>query len=407
MKHIHDSMTTNTKRLERCRTSNELLILGTGNFGKIVLHGLKNNNLPVKAFIDLNPRHIGESISGVPIISMNDIAKDAHVILASNRSNIPYLSKLLNESGVKSFDNCDFLLEHYDFTGLETEWSLQRCREEMQLVLLLTNDRTKNTKKLNIKSLDVVLTEKCSLKCVDCSNLMQYYENPINAEHDSLLLYLRQFFSTIDYVHELRLIGGEPLMYRKIDEIIRTLLGYKKFGKIVIFTNGTIIPRDNVLEICKDPRVHFIISNYGSSLSKNANKLADTLSKSKISYLNERVTTWQNCAIIGKQERSTKDTFEVFSNCCVKDTLTLLHNKLFGCPFAAHTDRLEAIPEFSDDIIDLNVVNGESLKEEIAKLVSGNRYYGACEYCNGRDYTVATVPAAVQTNSVLEYVKAR
>ncbi len=403
----HDNMNMNSKRLERCRNSNELLILGTGNFGKIVLHGLKNNNLSVKSFIDLNPRHIGESIFGVPIISMNDIAKDAHVILASNRSNIPFLTKLLNKSGVKSFDNCDFLFEHYDFTGLETDWSLQRCQEEMQLFLLLTNDRNKNTKQLSLKSLDVVLTEKCTLKCVDCSNLMQYYKKPITAEHELLVHYLKQFMITIDYVHELRLIGGEPLMYRKIDEIIHLLLGYKNFGKIVIFTNGTIIPRDKVLEICTDPRVHFIISNYGSSLSKNANKLADTLSKSKISYLNESVTTWQDCSIIGKQERSTEETFDVFSNCCVKDNLTLLHDKIFGCPFSAHTDRLEAIPEFRDDIIDLNVVHGESLKEEIAKLISGNRYYGACEYCNGRDYTVSTVPAAVQTNLVLEYVNLR
>ena len=302
---------TSSKRLEHCHKSNEILIFGTGNFGKIVLHGLKNNDLTVKAFIDLNPAHIGESISGVPIISKKDIPKDAHVIFASNRTNIPFLTKVLVDSGVKSFDNCDFLFDDYDYIGLETDWSIQRCQEEIKLFLFLTDSQNnlKSTcqeqdRQLRLKSLDVVLTEKCTLKCVDCSNLMQYYKNPIDSEHESLVDNLNLFMNTIDYVHELRLIGGEPLMYRKIDEIINLLLGYKNFGKVVIFTNGTIVPRENVLASCADPRVHFIISNYGTDLSKNVTKLVDVLSNLGISYLNERVTIWQDCAIIGKRLRS-------------------------------------------------------------------------------------------------------
>ena len=397
----------NSKRLELCRKSNEVLIFGTGNFGKIVLHGLKNNNIPVKAFIDLNPAHIGESIFGVPIISRNDIPKDAHVIFASNRTNIPFLTKVLTGSEAKSFDNCDFLLEDYNFTGLETDWSLQRCQEEIKLFQFVTNSRKSQTKQLSLISLDVVLTEKCTLKCVDCSNLMQYYKNPEDSEHELLVQSLKLFMSTIDYVHELRLIGGEPLMYRNIDEIISLLLGYQNFGKVLIFTNGTIVPRANVLDLCTDQRVHFYISNYGNALSRNVDKLVAALSKSKISYLNERITTWQDCAIIGKQERSPDETFEVFSNCCVKDTLTLLHGKIFGCPFSAHADRLGAIPEFSDDFIDLKSVQGKTLKEELARLTSGNKNLGACEYCNGRDYTVAAVPAAVQTKLELEYLTVR
>ena len=32
-----------------------------------------------------------------------------------------------------------------------------------------------------------MITEKCSMKCKDCSNLMQYYENPINSDLNLLL----------------------------------------------------------------------------------------------------------------------------------------------------------------------------------------------------------------------------
>ena len=30
--------------------------------------------------------------------------------------------------------------------------------------------------------MDVVITERCSLKCKDCANLMQYYEKPQNSD---------------------------------------------------------------------------------------------------------------------------------------------------------------------------------------------------------------------------------
>jgi hypothetical protein len=236
---------------------------------------------------------------------------------------------------------------------------------------------------------------------------MQYYKKPVNAEHELLINNLKLFLNSVDYVHELRLIGGEPLMYRKIDEVISLLLSYKNFGKIVIYTNGTIVPRDNVLAVCADPRVHFVISNYGEALSSNVERLVETFRYSKISYLNERETTWQDCAIIGKQERSPEKTFEVFSNCCVKDTFTLLHDKIFGCPFSAHADRLEAIPEFGEDIIDLASVGEKTLREALTTLNSGAKSYGACEYCNGRDYTVAVVPAALQTKVELDYLTLR
>ena len=65
-------------------------------------------------------------------MKQKDIPKDAHVIFASNRTNIPFLTKVLVDSGVKSFDNCDFLFDDYDYIGLETDWSIQRCQEEIK-----------------------------------------------------------------------------------------------------------------------------------------------------------------------------------------------------------------------------------------------------------------------------------
>ena len=60
---------------------------------------------------------------------------------------------------------------------------------------------------------------------------------------------------TVDFVQEVRLIGGEPLMYKRVDEVAKHILGYKNFGQLKVNTNGTIVPNEAKLKIFEDPRV--------------------------------------------------------------------------------------------------------------------------------------------------------
>ena len=57
---------------------------------------------------------------------------------------------------------------------------------------------------LFIRSVDLILTEKCSLKCKDCANLMQYYEKPINIESEELIGDLHDICSIADEINEIR-----------------------------------------------------------------------------------------------------------------------------------------------------------------------------------------------------------
>ena len=39
---------------------------------------------------------------------------------------------------------------------------------------------------------DIVISERCSLKCVDCSNLMQYYVDPTNTDYEKIISSLKK-----------------------------------------------------------------------------------------------------------------------------------------------------------------------------------------------------------------------
>jgi hypothetical protein len=71
-----------------------------------------------------------------------------------------------------------------------------------------------------IHSLDVVISEKCSLNCKDCSNLMQYYTAPENLNYDGIISDFEKLTAKIKHVYEIRLIGGEPFMNKAIYSII-------------------------------------------------------------------------------------------------------------------------------------------------------------------------------------------
>ena len=91
----------------------------------------------------------------------------------------------------------------------------------------------------------------------------------------------------------------------------------------------------------------------------------------------------------------------MFKNCCVNDIMTLLNGKLYRCPFSANIMNLNAIPIDKTDLVDLTNDDKkiETIKNEINNLYKNKNYLTACSYCNGRDYTVPKIKAAIQTKT--------
>jgi len=380
-----------------------VIVFGTGNLGTLALHSLKQKNIKLVCFVDNNFSNWDKQFKDFNVISPEKLKseyKDYPVLVCS--LNFKYIKRQLKSLGIQNVYDCDFLFSNFNLQDAETTWSIDRCKVQLDLYnYSITSFRDKT--KLSILSLDLVLTEKCSLKCKDCSNLMQYYAKPIDEDFSQLISALDKFMNTVDYAYEIRLIGGEPFMYKRIDEVLQKILSYKNCGNIIVYTNGTIVPKGDKLKTFKNDKIYFKISNYGS-ISRNVEKLEKTLSENKIHFITERITRWQDCAKIEKFDRPIEVTKQIFGNCCVNEALTLLHGKLYLCPFAAHAENLHAIPKSPEDSMDLlKPESKEILKNKIKKLVFEKEYLEACKSCNGRDPNVASVDAAIQTKNPISY----
>ena len=239
--------------------------------------------------------------------------------------------------------------------------------------------------KTYMRSVDVMITTRCSLKCVSCSNLMQYYKEPKNSEHDNTLEALEILNQNVDYISEFRVIGGEPLMNKGWDKIVQGIIDKNPERKVFIYTNGTIAPKDEKLEPLKgNKNVNFVITEYGK-LSRNLYNLHDQLNKYDINYSSTLADNWVDCSTIKHHKRTAAANKEVFKQCCVKYLYTLLDGKLYRCPFIANAAKLKAIPDNPADYVDL-FSKTQNINTQIRRLVKAASFFPGCDFCVGRPY---------------------
>ena len=391
--------------LERLSKNNGVIVFGTGNYGMIVSAALNKKNINIISYCDNNRHRWGKIFNGVKVISPDELKSTNNqtpIIITS--LTFPYIKRQLKALNLSNYYDSDFILSKFDLDlkKYNVAWTEKKAKEQLDLYLYSVLAQKEKKNYLKVNTLDLVLTEKCSLKCKECSNLMQYYSKPIDEDFDELTSSLDILMNTVDYVYEVRLIGGEPMIYKKIDLIIKQLLKYKNFEKINIYTNGTIVLSEEKMKVFQNEKIMFEISNYGK-ISRNVSRLESTLSKMNIPFITHKVTTWQDCAKMKPFNRTEQLNKEIFGNCCENQGLTMLHGKLYLCPFSAHATNLKGIPYAAGDIVDVKIKNKNELREKIHKLYFEKEVLEACKSCNGRDHNVSSVDAAIQTKSPLNY----
>jgi organic radical activating enzyme len=257
-----------------------------------------------------------------------------------------------------------------------------------------------------IRGMDIMVTEACSMKCKDCSNLMQYYTAPKSSDPTLTMRAFGRMAKAVDIFMEVRLLGGEPFMNKHIHEIVDGLTRYPHVEKIAVFTNATIVPKNANLTSLKHPKVYLDITNYGVH-SRNHDRLIAVLDENGIAYNTHVPQQWTDSGRIVYRERTEAQLKEMFARCCVNDVMTLLHDTLYRCPFSANAMNLEAVPRVARDFIKLLDENKDdtTIRHEIRDLYTARDYISTCVYCNGRDFSVPVVEAGVQTKAVLPYRK--
>lgn len=254
--------------------------------------------------------------------------------------------------------------------------------------------------------LDVVITECCTLKCKNCSNLMQYYNKPENLPADEVISSLINLLSVVK-VDRLNILGGEPFVCQKnLIEVLNYLKNEAKdrVREIVVISNGTVIPSDECLRTMKDTEgLSILFSNYGS-LSSRLDELTGILEREGIRFNVVEDDYWWDFGGLDLRDEKEKRTQHRYDACYArKHCTTLFRGKLYVCPRQAHSVRLGIIPEDDDESVSL-IGDGLSdpgrLHDDIYRLIERKKYISTCRHC-GCDSEIK-IPRAVQAERPID-----
>ena len=385
--------------------SSKIFFYGLSLFTKYANEGAKIKNIKISGVFDTMIHKLDSncpesySLEIQPQELLKNLEKETIFIVTC--SHFYSVERHLNAQGFYNiYDSC-LLIKTYLEDEKLNNFNRKQVTRAYSALLEKRNHITKQFNKFIIPSIDLILTEKCTLNCSDCANLMPYFSTPKDSSLDQMLLSMRVILDKVDSLTELRILGGEPFIFKKINDILNFSIPQKKIQHIIIYTNGTIVPRIETLEILKNNKIMLEITNYGK-LAKNFQKLIDICTNNKINFLVRELGSWDDSANILQPTRTEKENVNIFNECCAKYLYTLMHGKLYRCPFSASLDAIKKISLAENNAIE---INEKISRKNLEEYVYGVKYLDSCRYCQGRSKLLSRVVPARQSKTIREPYK--
>lgn len=383
-----------------------IIIYGYNSAGEAVYNECKRRNLKVNGYCDDSQirRKLCED-NGFTAMSFEQLVeeKSAYKVIISI-ANYREVTKKLEDNNINNWVLASEFLEKelYKTYRYKIKSNDIAIREVEACILEQAYGNEKE--KIWLRNIDLVVTERCSLRCRDCCNLMQYYQKPVNYSLDSILEELNDLLSIVDGITDVRILGGEPFMHTQLKEIVEKVQAIPEVRYVNFYTNATIRPSDEFLSILDKKKVGFSITDY-NELSKNLHSMVEVLEKYGIPYDVHDAGEWIPCGDIIKCNRDTDSLKRLYDECCRKNLITLINGYLYKCPFIANGVNLKAIPAFKGDRIDVKELKKEKKPDAVRMLKEflAKDYYEGCDYCMGSPYNAVAIEAAIQISEPRKY----
>jgi hypothetical protein len=384
------------------RSKEKLVLYGGGQTGRRTFSILNLLGFKIKAILDRKPE-LGKSYDGTPFIHPDKFDDLSAVVIICTINDFTSVAEYLQKRGFKNILPCFFYM--FDTSGqIGNTISIELFKHYLDNPYdwLLSPPPSKI-----LYSVDLPITMRCSLRCKDCSNLMQYFSHPQNADFQTMRRSLSRLLSALDICSEIRILGGEPFVNPELSRYITMLDACSnKYDWITVFTNGTILPDENTLSVLKNEKLLVKISDYGIARQK-IRALTELFDRHGILYSVGGVADWQDCGILRNYGRNNADNERILKECCVGNVPAIVDGKLFRCPYSGNLWNLRGIPDNCHEFVDLlnDHFSDNDICKNTSKLLTANTIK-ACNFCGGRPLDGSnSIPAARQAARPLAYIR--
>lgn len=352
----------------------DIVIYGFGKQGKNYINQLLRD-FRVVYIIDNGICENSRFYYQIPILSFeeyNKLDNNYKILICAAGENFKSIKEELTYTGK---------IEYKDFADVDTfllEWFW------------------KYKKKIYLGRISTSITEKCSLKCKDCSMYMPYFKNPRNFSYEELCRNIDQLFMLVDSIASLLVVGGEPFLSPFLSQYLEYVASTynNRIGKVVVVTNATIKPDETVLRIMKIYDIEVRISDYTHAVSykKKLNEIIDKLKEYEITYQIPNFEEWvdmgkpEDNIIIGETPREIR---EHMLQCNISCSF-LCEEKFYYCCRLWSAEKAFDYKLYEGDYLSLTelVENISDGKEKLMEYCIGDleqNYGHYCQICRGFD----------------------
>jgi len=193
-----------------------------------------------------------------------------------------------------------------------------------------------------------------------------------------LLQSARRLIDSASAIRTMGILGGEPFMRKDLHRLLKLLSGSKKVKNIKVVTNGTIVPKGEVLEALRHKRVYVSISEYPGV---NREPLIEALKAHSIRYTVNRFDSWLDYGSFTCRNFDPDTLRRSYSACTSSECKTVLNGKLYTCPRSSHGDDLGIIPAVSREAVNLLEGDAKDLRKRLRAFYNLTAVT-ACNHCS-------------------------
>ena len=256
----------------------------------------------------------------------------------------------------------------------------------------------------SIPHMGILLTSICNLNCRHCADLIPQRRVCIY-KYEDFVSDMDKILKSVRKIKEVLLIGGEVFLYRDLEKVIDYCIKHKQIEKIIITTNGTIFPTENLWRLIENKRVVLRISGYDGTVAPKRENIVEECHKRKIVLEDLRGMVWYEIGNNQKRYRSPKELKRVFSDCSMKSCVTIANDgRVFFCSRQMSAAITPDYPDVeSHEVVDVRNSNVSELKKQWDRFYR-LPYISTCDYCDGINDDSIAIGTALQVMPKQEFI---
>lgn len=340
----------------KCFQGKRVVIYGAGILGKSVFNILRYLGIEVEFLLDKNfEAQVGEF--PVPVyepeyLLSHSVGADVEMLLAVNKQvaedvkaqyekwscpiNFVFLSEKLQNVLKSSICSKELSDGKFDPLGCFECGVVDNACEVFYQYGKQCIRKENVVEAAKIEGLGVIMGQVCTLKCIHCNEALPHFKCSSGFEKcEDILSDLELLTKACGVIGHVELVGGEPFLHPDLANILKGILALD-IGVIQIFTNGTVIPRDEAFEVMANKRIVVYISNYERVLTdkfkENRELLQKKLKRFGVIYELGRSKSWMDFSSFDEIDETDEEWKKQYESCGMNKCHRLYRGHLFGCP---------------------------------------------------------------------------